>query len=74
MFINKGNFIRPVRILFSLAGIALCAAGLRFDMYFLALVGMVVGAIGMCSSKASAVGIKPFDDRKSKPDGNGSIL
>lgn len=74
MFIKNGNFIRPIRILFSLIGVVLCAAGLRFDIYWLALVGMVVGAIGMYASKASAVGITPFNDRKSKAGGNGSSL
>lgn len=69
MFVKNGNFTRPVRMLFSLVGIALCAIGLRFDIYILALAGMVVGAVGMYASKASAVGIKPFGEKGCKSDG-----
>lgn len=64
MLKKNGNFTRPVRILISLMGIALCALGLRFDVYLLALAGIVVGAIGMYASKASTVGIKPFCEKK----------
>ncbi|MNV12177.1 hypothetical protein D3C71_1027710 [compost metagenome] len=60
---KNGNFTRPVRIFLSLIGIVLCALGLRFDIYLLALAGMVVGAIGMYASKASTVGIKPFGEK-----------
>lgn len=71
MFIKNGNFTRPVRIFISLIGIALCALGLRFDIYLLALAGMVIGAVGMYASKASTVGIKPFGEKNESVDREG---
>lgn len=58
--IKDGNFTRPTRMLLSIFGIVMCVIGLWLDIYLIAFVGMVVGAVGMYASKAAALGIKPF--------------
>lgn len=58
--IKDGNFTRPTRMLLSIFGIVMCGIGLWLDIYLIALVGMLVGAVGMYASKAAAVRIKPF--------------
>lgn len=47
-------------MLLSIFGIVMCGIGLWLDIYLIAFVGMVVGAVGMYASKAAAVGIKPL--------------
>lgn len=47
LLIKDGNFTRPTRMLLSIFGIVMCGIGLWLDIYLIALVGMLVGAVGM---------------------------
>ncbi|WYX23434.1 hypothetical protein WJ969_22900 [Achromobacter xylosoxidans] len=63
LIIAEGNFKRWFRGLLMCVGVALILLGLKFNVYILALVGVVIGALGMYAAKASMLGIKPFADR-----------
>nr|WP_312477782.1 hypothetical protein [Achromobacter ruhlandii] len=63
LIIAEGNFKRWFRGLLMCVGVALTLLGLKFNVYILALVGVVIGAVGMYAAKASMLGIKPFADR-----------
>ncbi|WP_183006176.1 hypothetical protein [Achromobacter sp. UMC71] len=72
--IRDGNIKRWIRNVLALTGSALILIGLKYDIYLMALLGAVVGAIGMYASQAAAVGVKPFESWQSKrnreDDGN----
>lgn len=68
MLIERGNFRRWVRFLFSLVGIELLYCGLRYGSYLVILLGFVVGSVGMYASKAAMLGIKPFSENSQKPE------
>ena len=60
LLIKDGNFTRRTRMLLSIFGIVMCGIGLWLDIYLIALVGMLVGAVGVYASKAAAVRIRLF--------------
>lgn len=52
-----------MRLVLSALGVALLFGGQRYDSYLVLLLGFVIGAFGMFSSKAAMLGIKPFSDK-----------
>lgn len=36
--------------------------GLRFDIYLLALIGVIIGSVGMYAAKAAMVNVRPFKE------------
>lgn len=66
MIIHDGNIKRWIRNTLALTGSALILIGLKYDIYFIALIGSVIGAIGMYASQAAVVGVKPFENWQSK--------
>ncbi|ADP17581.1 putative membrane protein 55 [Achromobacter xylosoxidans A8] len=63
VIIAEGNFKRWFRGLLIWVGVVLALLGLRFDIYFLALIGVVVGGVGMYAAKAAMVNVKPFREK-----------
>lgn len=63
MIIAEGNFKRWFRGLLIWVGVVLALLGLRFDLYFLALIGVVIGGVGMYAAKAAMVNVKPFREK-----------
>ncbi|MDH1300251.1 hypothetical protein [Achromobacter sp. GD03932] len=61
--IAEGNFKRWFRGLLIWIGIVLALLGLTFDTYILALIGLVIGAMGMYAAKAAMVNVKPFREK-----------
>lgn len=61
--IAEGNFKRWFRGLLIWIGVVLALLGLRFDIYILALIGVVVGGVGMYAAKAAMVNVKPFKEK-----------
>lgn len=58
--IAEGNFKRWFRGLLIWIGIFLILLGLTFNIYILALIGLVIGGVGMYAAKAAMVDVKPF--------------
>ncbi|MBO1015681.1 hypothetical protein IPU70_19110 [Achromobacter sp. SD115] len=63
VIIAEGNFKRWLRGLLIWVGVVLALLGLRFDIYFLALTGVVIGGVGMYAAKAAMVNVKPFREK-----------
>ncbi|CAB3661371.1 MULTISPECIES: hypothetical protein [Achromobacter] len=63
VIIAEGNFKRWFRGLLIWVGVVLALLGLRFDLYFLALIGVVIGGVGMYAAKAAMVNVKPFREK-----------
>lgn len=63
LIIAEGNFKRWFRGLLMCVGVALTLLGLKFDIYILALIGVVIGAVGMYAAKAAMVNVKPFKEK-----------
>ena len=65
MFIKNGNFRPVVRLLLVLGGVGIIYLGSILSSYLLSLLGLALLGVGGYSSRASALGIKPFreDDR-----------
>lgn len=61
--ISEGNFKRWFRGFLIWVGVVLALLGLRFDIYILALIGVVIGAVGMYAAKAAMVNVKPFREK-----------
>lgn len=66
--IADGNFRRWFRALLMWVGVVLIVLGLRFDIYLLALIGVIIGSVGMYAAKAAMVNVKPFkeEDKNNK--------
>ncbi|MEX3977781.1 hypothetical protein AB4Y45_02225 [Paraburkholderia sp. EG287A] len=66
-FIRNGNFTPTVRGVLCVVGIAIGIAGLKYDRSLLiALVGLLIAAVGGYASRAHMLGIKPFDNSYKK--------
>ncbi|MEN5064490.1 hypothetical protein [Achromobacter aegrifaciens] len=63
VIIAEGNFKRWFRGLLIWVGVVLALLGLRFNLYFLALIGVVIGGVGMYAAKAAMVNVKPFREK-----------
>ena len=60
--IADGNFRRWFRSLLIWVGVVLIVLGLRFDIYLLALIGVIIGSVGMYAAKAAMVNVRPFKE------------
>ncbi|SAL58996.1 hypothetical protein AWB67_02793 [Caballeronia terrestris] len=66
-FIRDGNFTPVVRGVLCVVGIAIGFIGLKYDdSLVVALVGLVIAAIGGFASRAHMLKIKPFDNSYKK--------
>ena len=66
-FVRDGNFTPVVRGALCVVGIAIGFIGLKYDdSLVVALVGLVIAAIGGFASRAHMLKIKPFDNSYKK--------
>jgi len=62
-FIKEGHFTPLIRGIFTALGIAIGIFGLKYmDSLWVALLGLLLAAIGGYSSRAAMLKIKPFDN------------
>lgn len=74
VIIRNENIKRWIRNCLVLIGSALILIGLKYDTYWVALVGSVVGAVGLYASQAAAVGVTSFGRQPSrKMKGEGAV-